>query len=230
MSSRVVLVLFGCASCAVAPEREVVAPAAAPTPPAPAPREAATPAPPTTPAGLSIAWSMHAERDALVIDYTFTNATASRVTVVDALLESGRYDEHDVIVRADADPDTIAFTRAFVPPEPGDKVYKLPRPRYHEIPAGETLRGTARTRLPLGAERNYGQAAAITGHRTRAVLEVGYFDDPALDARAAWSANRGMKLLRSESQPLPAGVTLASPQEQVDRSYGNVWIPPPGSR
>jgi hypothetical protein len=189
-------------------------------------REPSETLPPTfAGAGLTLDWEMRVEADQLRIDYTVKNATAARVTVVDALRFSHKPDLDRIIVRADRSPDAIAFTRAFVLPEAGDKPRFIPIPHYRDLVPGAELHGTAHARLPLGASRNYGSAHVITGARPNAVLELGYYDYPDVDetnfAHAPW-ATRPPKLLRAETRPLPPGVSLASPEEQIARSYGNV--------
>ncbi len=209
MTARVCLLLL--AACGAAPEHDAAAPTA-----------------PTATTGLVIDWTMQVDGDRLRIDYTIKNATASRVTVADALRVSGKPDFDAIVVRADQDASVVAFTRAFVPPEGGNTPRFIPFPHYHDLLPGGELRGSAHTVLPLGASRNYGIAHAIAGTRPNAVLEVEYYDDPAVDetnvSRMPVEAHPP-KLLRSTVKPLPATATLASPDEQVARSYGNVIAP-----
>ncbi len=112
-------------------------------------------------------------------------------------------------------------------PESGSKPLQILPPHYRDIPAGGELQGTARARLPLGAWRNFGTAGAIYGHRTSAVLEIEYYDYPDVDAsnvhNASWRT-QPRKLLRGAVKPLPESVTVASPEEQAKRSFGNVVL------
>lgn len=182
----------------------------------------------TPPAPLGLTWDMHVDGDQLRIDYTVTNSTDHRVTVVDALWKSGGgFDSDSILVRADMRADTITFTRAFVPPGPNWRVEHVERklPHYVDLPPHGELRGTAHTKLPLGAVHNFAGSYAITGARASAVLEVGFFEDPSVDASAARATKHvADKWLRGEIKPLPAGVQVASPQEQVDRGW-NVVLP-----
>lgn len=159
------------------------------------------------PSPIGLVWEMHVEGDQLRIDYTITNGTDHAISAVDALWKSGGGSDSDsIVVRAGKPPDTIAFTRAFVPPPPGWKIEHVDRkaPHYVEIPAAGELRGTAHTKLPLGAAHNFAGTYAITGTRAKAVLEIGFVDGKKPD-----------KLLRSAVKPLPAGAHLASPEDQV---------------
>jgi hypothetical protein len=180
------------------------------------------PSPPTT--RVSLDWDMRVEGDQLRIDYTIHNRTGSRVTVVDGLRDHGTFTSDAIVVQAGEAPDLIAFTRAFVPANPDFKPERPPMPRYVEIAAGAEAKGVAHTRLPLGAAHNFSGTYAITGRRTTAVLEVGYFDDPAIDPASAPKSSAS-KLLRGAVKPLPTGVTLAPPADQVARSFGNVKMP-----
>ncbi len=182
----------------------------------------------TTATGLSVAWEMHVEDDRLRIDYTVSNATPSRVTVADALRASGEFDPDTIVVHAAGEPDTIAFARAFVWPGDGFRPERPPAPHFRDVAPGAQLLGTAHTRLPLGASHNFSASYAITGARSKAVLELEYYDYPDVDASNAGRASyetRPFKLLRSVVAPLPAGVTVASPDDQVRRSHGNVVLP-----
>lgn len=174
---------------------------------------------PMSPIGL--VWDMRVEADQLRIEYTITNSTDHRITAVDALWRSGaEFDADMIVVRADNRPDTIAFTRAFVLPGPDWKVEHVDRkaPHYADIPPHGELRGAAHTKLPLGALHNFSGAYAITGTRTKAVLEVGFFEDAAVDASTArTTTHQPDKLLRSVIKRLPSGAKLASPEEQVAR-------------
>jgi hypothetical protein len=188
----------------------------------------AEPAPPAT--GLGLTWAMHVEGDQLRIDYTIKNATTERVTVADALRKSARLDSDTIVVHAADEPDTIAFSRAFVWPGDGFRPERPPTPHFVDVDPGGELRGTAHTRLPLGASHNFSSSFAITGQRSKAVLEIAYYDYPDVDASNVHHApykTRPFKLLRGPVQPLAAGVKLASPEDQVGRSYGNVYLPPP---
>jgi len=171
---------------------------------------------------------MRREGEQLRIDYTITNGTAGRITVVDALGGSAASDA--IIVRAATESDAIAFTRAFVPPQPGFKPYHQPSPHYRNVPPAGELRGIAHVGVPLVPWHNFTGSWAITGTRTRAVLEIGYYDQPSVDATNATHAPRvgpdAFKLLRSAPKQLPAGVTLASPEEQVALGNGGIVLPP----
>jgi hypothetical protein len=172
---------------------------------------------------------MHVEGDRLRIDYTIKNATTERVTVADALLKSGAFNSDTIVVHAAAEPDTIALSRAFVWPGDNFRPERPPSPHYIDMAPGAEVRGTAHTRLPLGASHNFSYSYAITGQRSKAVLEIEYYDYPDVDASNAGRApytTRPFKLLRGPVQPLSAGVTLASPEDQVSRSHKNVVLPP----
>jgi hypothetical protein len=171
---------------------------------------------------------MHVEDRKLRVDYTITNATPTAVTVADALLTSGGFDTDAIVIHAGDEPDTIAFARAFVWPGDDFRPERPPAPHYRDVSSGKQLRGVAHTRLPLGASHNFSASYAITGSRTKAVLEIEYYDYPDVDAsnaRGAPYTTRPFKLLRSAAVPLPAGVTVASPEEQVRRSHDNVVMP-----
>jgi hypothetical protein len=195
--------------------------------PLPEPAEPAEPATPAT--GLGVTWEMHVEGDQLRIDYTIKNATTERVTVADALRKSGRFNSDEIVVHAADEPDTIAFARAFVWPGDGFRPERPPSPHYVDVTPGAELRGTAHADLPLGASHNFSASFAITGRRTKAVLEIAYYDYLDVDASNVHHApytTRPFKLLRGAAQPLAAGVTVASPDDQVSRSHGNVYLPP----
>ena len=186
-------------------------------------REASAPAPAT----ITLDWQMRRDGDQLRIDYTIKNATAARITVVDALAGSNK---DAIVVHAATEPDAIAFTRAFVPPAQGFKPYHQPSPHYRDLAAGGELRGTAHTGVPLVPWHNFTGSWAITGTRSKAVLEIGYYDQQSVDAKNAKTAPRvgpdAFKLLRSAPKPLPAGVALATPEQQVALSNGGVVMPP----
>ncbi len=177
------------------------------------------PATPMSPIGL--VWDMRVEGDQLRIEYTITNSTDHRITAVDALWKTGvDFDADSIIVRADSRPDTIALTRAFVRPGPNWKIEHVDRkaPHYADVPPHGELRGTAHTKLPLGAAHNFSGIYAITGTRTTAVLEVGFFEDATADASSVGETrHQPDKLLRGVIKRLPAGAKLASPEEQVAR-------------
>ena len=86
------------------------------------------------------------------------------------------------------------------------------------MPRAPSLRGTAHTGVPLVPWHNFTGSWAIIGTRTNAVLEIGYYDQPSVDAKNAKTAPRvgpdAFKLLRSSAKPLPAGVALATPEQQ----------------
>jgi hypothetical protein len=171
---------------------------------------------------------MHVEGDQLRIDYTIKNATTEHVTVADALRKSGRFDSDTIVVHAADEPDTIAFARAFVWPGDSFKPERPPIPHFVDVAPGAEVRGAAHTMLPLGASHNFSSSYAITGQRTKAVLEIEYYDYPDVDAsnvHLAPRTTRPFKLLRGPVQPLSAGVTLASPADQVGRS-NRVYLPP----
>ena len=190
-------------------------PDASPQPPRPRSPDAAAPK-----QGLHVEWSMHVDGSELRIDYTVENATDTLVSICDALWESRKHDPEEIVVRSDARDDVIAFTRAFLPPESGVKPFRIYMPRYRELPPSSKLTGTARTRLPLGASRNDGTAGAIFGTRTKAVLEIEYF--------AGATRPRGTAtLLVGDVKPLPPGVRVASPEEQVERGNARLDCPSP---
>ena len=158
---------------------------------------------------------MRVDGDELRIDYTVENGTDALVSVCDALRASRKQDPEEIIVRADARLDVIAFTRGFLPPESGVKPQSIFMPRYRALPPKSKLTGTARTRLPLGASRNDGTAGAIFGTRTKALREIEYFEGETRPRGPA-------KMLVGDVKSLPHGVRLASPEEQFER--GNVRL------
>jgi hypothetical protein len=181
--------------------------------------------------GVTIDWDMRVEAGALRIDYAFHNNTQDRVTVTDRLVAGGRVSDDVMIVRADDDPTAVAFTRAFVFVDPRVKPYFTPSPYYRDVEAGGEIRGHAHVRLPLAPWLNYGAAVAIAGTRPTGVLELGYFDDPSVDAKSApkrpMVGQHGYKLARSPTRPLPPGVALESIEDQIAHSFGNVIPLPP---
>ena len=165
--------------------------------------------------GLHIDWSMRVDGDELRIDYTVENASDTLVSICDALPVPQIMDPERIVVRADTRPDVIAFIRGFVPAESGQKPFVIRAPRYRDLPPGSQLRGTARTQLPLGASRNFGSAGAIYGTRTKAVLEIEYYEGKA------------RRMLVGDVKPLPRGARLASPEEQAKRFDVRLDCPSP---
>ena len=77
-----------------------------------------------------------------------------------------------------------------MPPALGFKPIHQPAPHYRDLAAGAELRGTAHTGVPLVPWHNFTGSWAIIGTRTNAVLEIGYYDQPSVDAKNAKTAPR----------------------------------------
>lgn len=167
--------------------------------------------------GVALRWSMSVSGPLMIIDYTVFNETDRPIAVADAMM-AGHLRPDDAIISGDIDPNVIVFSRADLKPEANVLLYHPPsQPHYREVAAGATLPGTIKVALPIVAWRNYGLAFAITGHRTKAVLEVG-FATFAPEFVVAGKVHAPL-IVRGNVQPLPPGARLASPEEQVQLSH-----------
>lgn len=190
-------------------DRDAAIAAADPPPPLAAPEPGS---------GVALRWGMTVTGQLMTVDYTVFNETSAAIAVADAMT-AGRPLPDDATILGDVDPDVIVFSRADLKHEPNVYLYRPPSPpHYRELAAGASLAGTIKVALPIVAWRHYGVAYAITGHRTKAVLEIG-FATYRPDLVAAGTMRGSETIIRGNVQPLPPGARLASPEEQVKLSH-----------
>lgn len=158
---------------------------------------------------LHLAWSMRVDGARLRVAYELANAGRAPVLVVERLVWNGGPDPDVCVVRNDREPGAIAFTRALVMTD--EKVLHVPLPAVCALAPGATLGGAIVGAWPPFAWHNFSRVRPLAADATRAVLEIGYIDDPAASlvgssappgylTATAWGAQR---LVRGALQPLP---------------------------